>query len=81
MAPDTEGQPLLQFLTWVARETGRQLMFDEPATEAQARSVILHGKAANLPPLEALDLLLSTTDLEYVLPSDQVIFIRRRQHH
>ncbi len=81
VAPDTEGQPLLQFLTWVARETGRQLMFDEPATEAQARSVILHGKAANLPPLEALDLLLSTTDLEYVLPSDQVIFIRRRQHH
>jgi ferric-dicitrate binding protein FerR (iron transport regulator) len=81
VTPDIEGRPLLQFLTWVAHETGRQLMFDEPATEAQARAVTLHGKAANLPPLEALDLLLSTTDLEYVLPSEQVIFIRRRQNN
>lgn len=76
--PDIDGRPLLQFLTWVAHETGRQLMFDEPATEAQARAVTLHGKTANLPPLEALDVLLSTTDLEYVLRGDQVIFIRRR---
>jgi ferric-dicitrate binding protein FerR (iron transport regulator) len=78
--PDIEGRPLLQFLTWVAHETGRQLMFDEPATEAQARAVTLHGKAAKLPPLEALDILLSTTDLEYVLRGDQVILIRRREN-
>ena len=79
VAPDIEGRPLLQLLVWVARETGRQLKFDGPEAEAQARSVTLHGTAANLAPLEALDVLLSTTDLEYVLPSDQLIVIRQRQ--
>jgi ferric-dicitrate binding protein FerR (iron transport regulator) len=79
VAPDIEGRPLLELLTWVARETGRQLKFADPAAEAQARSVTLHGTAANLAPLEALELLLSTTDLEYVLPSDALIVIRQRQ--
>jgi ferric-dicitrate binding protein FerR (iron transport regulator) len=77
-APEIEGRPLLQFLAWVARETGRRLEFEEPAIEAQAREVVLHGKTRDLAPLQALDLLLSTTDLEYVLPSDDVIVIRRR---
>lgn len=78
-APEIEGRPLLQFLLWVARETGRQLQFQEPAIEAQAREVVLHGKTRELTPLQALELMLSTTDLEYVLPSDQVIVIRRRR--
>jgi ferric-dicitrate binding protein FerR (iron transport regulator) len=76
--PETEGRPLLQFLLWVARETGRRLQFQEPAIEADARQVVLHGKTRDLAPLQALDLMLSTTDLEYVLPSDEVIIIRRR---
>jgi ferric-dicitrate binding protein FerR (iron transport regulator) len=79
VAPEIEGRPLVQLLTWVARETGRQLMFEGPAAEAQARAVTLHGTAANLAPLEALDVLLSTTDLEYVLPSDLLIVIRQRR--
>lgn len=79
VAPDIEGRPLLQLLTWVARETGRQLEFEDPAAEAQARAVTLHGTATNLAPLEALDVLLSTTDLEYVLPSDLLIVIRQRR--
>lgn len=78
-APDIEGRPLLQFLAWVARETGRQLQFQEPGIEAQAREVVLHGKTRDLAPLQALELMLSTTDLEYVLPSDEVIVIRRRR--
>jgi len=78
-APDIEGRPLLQFLAWVARETGRRLQFQEPGIEVQAREVVLHGKTRDLAPLQALDLMLSTTDLEYVLPSDEVIVIRRRR--
>jgi ferric-dicitrate binding protein FerR (iron transport regulator) len=77
--PDIEGRPLLYLLAWVARETGRQLQFQEPAIEAQAREVVLHGKTRDLAPLQALELMLSTTDLEYVLPSDEVIVIRRRR--
>jgi len=79
VAPNIEGRHLVEFLVWVARQTGRRLRFAEPATEARARTVVLHGKAADLAPLDALELVLSTTDLEYVLPSDEVIIVRKRQ--
>jgi ferric-dicitrate binding protein FerR (iron transport regulator) len=78
-APDVEGRPLLPFLAWVARETGRRLQFEGPDVEAHAREVILHGETRDLTPLQALDLMLSTTDLEYVLSADEAIVIRRRQ--
>jgi ferric-dicitrate binding protein FerR (iron transport regulator) len=77
--PESEGWSLLQFLTWVSRETGRIVEFQEPELEGEAREVILHGKTRGLSPLEALDLMLSTTDLEYVLPTDESIVIRRRR--
>ena len=76
--PDVEGRPLLQFLDWVAHETGRRVRFEAPEVEAQAREVVLHGRTRDLTPLQALDVMLSTTDLEYVLSTDQVILIRRR---
>jgi ferric-dicitrate binding protein FerR (iron transport regulator) len=79
VAPPLEGLRLLQFLAWVAHQTGRRLEFQEPAIEVRASAVVLHGKATGLAPLDALDFILSTTDLEYVLPSDEVIVIRTRQ--
>lgn len=78
-APDIDARPLLQFLAWVARETGRSVEFLGPEVEAQAREVILHGNTRDLTPLQALDLMLSTTDLEYVLSAEETILIRRRQ--
>ena len=78
-APEVEGRSLLQFLAWVARETGRTLRFQGPDVEAQARAVVLHGKTLDLTPLQALDLMLSTTDLEYMLSADEAIVIRRRK--
>jgi ferric-dicitrate binding protein FerR (iron transport regulator) len=78
-ASEIDGRPLLQFLSWVARETGRQLQFQEPDVERLARDVVLHGTVRDLAPMDALDLMLSTTDLEYVLPNESVIVIRRRQ--
>jgi ferric-dicitrate binding protein FerR (iron transport regulator) len=78
-APDLDACPLLQFLEWVARETGRRVEFLGPEVEAQAREVILHGNTHDLTPLQALDLMLSTTDLEYVLSPEETILIRRRQ--
>jgi len=76
--PDVEGQSLLLFLSWVARETGRELQFDAPVTETRARTVILHGSAARLSPLEALEVMLSTTDFDYTLRNDGVILISPR---
>lgn len=76
--PEVEGQSLLLFLSWVARETGRELRFDAPVTEMRARTVILHGSAENLSPLEALDVMLSTTDFDYTLSDAGIILIRPR---
>jgi ferric-dicitrate binding protein FerR (iron transport regulator) len=80
--PEVEGQPLLKFLAWVAHETGRRVRFEAPEVERQADQVTLHGTLRDLTPLQALDVMLSTTDLEYVLSkddtADDLIVIRRR---
>jgi ferric-dicitrate binding protein FerR (iron transport regulator) len=77
-APNFDGQPLLRFLKWVARETGRPLRFQESDGEAQAASVMLHGSAHDLKPLDALELMLAATDFDYALSDDGAILIRRR---
>jgi ferric-dicitrate binding protein FerR (iron transport regulator) len=73
--PEIEGQPLMLFLDWVTRETGRELRFDTPATESRARTVILHGSAENLTPMRALEVILSTTDFDYNLRGDGAILV------
>ncbi len=75
--PETDGQPLLGFLSWVARETGRALRF-QPGAEAQAQITILHGSADNLAPLDALEVVLKTTDFRYELQDSGVLWIERR---
>lgn len=68
--PDIDGQPVTVLLTWVARETGRNLHYESAVVEARAASVILHGNIQHLAPLAALDVMLATTDLEYALVDD-----------
>jgi hypothetical protein len=59
-----EGRPLEAFLRWVGRETGRGLAYATPAVEAEARSLVLRGSIAALPPEEALAAVLATTHLQ-----------------
>lgn len=73
-----EGRPLSDFLRWVARETGRRLRFRSASDEALAKSAVLHGKAQNLPPMEALEVMLAATDFEYSLQPDSLLVIGRR---
>jgi ferric-dicitrate binding protein FerR (iron transport regulator) len=54
--------PAATLLQWVSRETGRELRFDNPATEARAHTLVVHG-AEGLSPLETLDVVVATTDL------------------
>ena len=75
-APDIDKQPVTVLLTWVARETGRTLRFASPDIESKAGTTILHGSIRHLAPLEALSVMLATTDLEYTLPDDATILIR-----
>ena len=75
-APDIDRQPVTVLLTWVARETGRAVRFVSPDIERKASTTILHGNIRNLAPLEALSVMLATTDLEYTLPDDATILVR-----
>ena len=68
--PNLDGRPATQLISWVARETGRRLRYESPAVEERAATVILHGNIHHLPPLAALEAMLATTDLEYVLEGD-----------
>jgi hypothetical protein len=48
------------------------LRYESPAIEERAATVILHGDIRHLPPLAALEAMLATTDLEYVLDGDTI---------
>lgn len=61
---EIEGRLLSEFLGWVSRETGRRLVFADPASEAEALSAVLHGSVAGLAPGEALRAVLPTTRLQ-----------------
>jgi hypothetical protein len=71
--------PLVSFLEWVARETGRRVQYDSPETEERVRRVVLHVNSMDLAPVDALDVALASTDIEYTLPDDGTILLRPRR--
>lgn len=75
-APDIDNQPLTVLLAWVARETGAAVRYATPATERKATATILHGSIRHLEPLEALAVMLTTTDLQYEVLADGTIMIK-----
>jgi hypothetical protein len=76
--PVTEGESLLSFLSWVSREIGRELHFDEAATETRAQTTTVRISAENMSPTEALDVIMSTTEFDYRLRVDGTIVVGRR---
>jgi ferric-dicitrate binding protein FerR (iron transport regulator) len=60
---DIDNQPLAAFLQWVARETGRHVVYSTPEAEAAARAVKLRGSIAGLDADVALTTVLATTRL------------------
>ena len=76
--PDVDGLPVLEFLNWVARETGRQIHYEPPGVQLTAGTSVLHGSAQSLTPMDALDVMLATTDFNYELRTNGVIVISRR---
>jgi ferric-dicitrate binding protein FerR (iron transport regulator) len=71
--------PLSRFLDWVARETGRRVVYDSAQTEARVGDVVLHGSPPDLTPVQAMDVALATTDFDYSLLADGTIMLRPRQ--
>jgi ferric-dicitrate binding protein FerR (iron transport regulator) len=74
--PELSHIALDQLLRWVNRESGRDIRFENAAAKAQAERTRLHGRVDRLSPLEALDVMLATTDLTYELLDDGSIVIR-----
>jgi ferric-dicitrate binding protein FerR (iron transport regulator) len=60
---DIDGRPVREFLTWIGREAGREIVFATPESEAEADRAVLSGSVAGLAPSEALAAVLSTTRL------------------
>ena len=77
-APDVNDRPVTDLLNWVARETGRSIRFQDVSVERRAASTILHGSIQNLAPLDALSVMLATTDLDYVELADGTLLIQAR---
>jgi hypothetical protein len=75
-APDVDNQPLALLVAWVARETGVKVRYATPAVERRAMTTILHGSIRNLEPLEALAVMLATTDLQHEVLADGTIMIK-----
>jgi hypothetical protein len=51
-------------LSWLSRETGRELRFADAAAEREAETLTLHG-IAGLTPSEVLEVIDDTTSLGY----------------
>ena len=60
---DIEDQSLASFLHWIARETGRQVVYSTPQAEAAAETVKLRGSITGLDADVALTTVLATTQL------------------
>jgi ferric-dicitrate binding protein FerR (iron transport regulator) len=58
-----EGRAVRDFLTWVGRELGREIVFANPQSEAEATRAVLSGSVSGLTPSEALAAVLPTTQL------------------
>jgi ferric-dicitrate binding protein FerR (iron transport regulator) len=58
-----DNQPLSGFLDWVARETGKTVVYESEQAQKTANAVVLRGSIDGLEPERALSVVLSTTEL------------------
>lgn len=67
LAPEfvIEERSLLDFLAWVARETGHPLEFADNEARSHAAGIVLHGNVRGLDPRRALARVMATTRLTY----------------
>jgi hypothetical protein len=67
-----DGRRLIDFLRWVAAQTGRTLTFADAASELAARKIALGG-SIDLEPLLELAAVIATTDLGYSLEAERIV--------
>jgi ferric-dicitrate binding protein FerR (iron transport regulator) len=70
LAPEIEieNRPLVEFLAWFSRETGRKLELADAAARRQAETILMHGNVHGLTAMEALSAVMAATTLRFELP-------------
>jgi ferric-dicitrate binding protein FerR (iron transport regulator) len=69
---EVDNRPLQEFLAWVARESGRELVLADEATRKQVATIRMHGSVNGLTPMQALSAVMAATPLRYELPEDRI---------
>ena len=73
---EIENRSLLDFLRWAARETGRELVFEDNELRMSAMRTDLHGSVADFQPDEAIAAVLATTRFNYRIADDRIVITR-----
>jgi len=72
-AIDIEGRPLVDFLAWVGRELGREVVFESPELRREAAAIVVHGSVSGLTPQQALNAVLATTSVRGSLDQGRIV--------
>jgi ferric-dicitrate binding protein FerR (iron transport regulator) len=70
---DIDGRSVGDFLTWVARELGCEVVYADSQTQAEASRVLLSGSISGLNPGDALAAVMPTTPLRGEVRSGQLL--------
>jgi ferric-dicitrate binding protein FerR (iron transport regulator) len=73
---DINGRTLGEFIEWFEAQTGRSVVFADPAVERAVRGAVQSG-SVDFPPLEKLSAVLAINNLTYTLEGERVV-IRAR---
>ncbi len=74
---ELENRSLLDFLRWAARETGRELEFEDNELRMAAMRTDLHGSIEDFTPTEAVAAVMSTTSFRYRIEKDRIVVFRK----
>jgi len=69
---EVENRPLQEFLAWVARESGRELILADEVTRKQVATIRMHGSVKGLTPMQALSAVMTATSLRFELPEGKI---------
>jgi ferric-dicitrate binding protein FerR (iron transport regulator) len=72
-AVDVEGRPLAEFLAWVGRELGRDVVYVTPEVLREAETIVVHGSVTGLTPEQALHAVLATTTVRGRLDEGRIL--------
>jgi ferric-dicitrate binding protein FerR (iron transport regulator) len=72
-----ENRSVAEFLQWVASETGCELNYSSATVKNAASNTVLHGQSGTQAPLQAMQVVLATTDFHASVQGRQLVITQR----